>query len=222
MKQVAWSAFSSRLLEWFEGNRRSFPWREPESGPWRVLLSELLLRQTDAKRVVPVFEALAAAAPEPAALLKIDKLQLERILTPIGLQHQRALGLRELASTLVAMHGGSVPPGRKDLLSLPHVGPYAAGAVAVFCRGERAALPDVNTARVGGRYFGLPTRTRAERHAVARRVERHAPTPYIRDFYLAVLDLSALICRPAPRCRECPLVRGCRYGRKAGATSLRR
>jgi len=217
--RMAQSRFATGLLSWSDANRRDFPWRDPESGSWPVLLAEMLLRQTDAKRVVPVFEQLVVVAPTPLALAAISVPELERILRPLGLYHQRAAGLRALGDAVASLHGGTLPTDIGTLRTLPHVGPYAAGAVAVFCRGERASLPDINVARVGGRYFGMPTRTRNEQSAVASRVAKNAPTPRVRDFYLAILDLSALVCKPKPRCPQCPLRAACRFAR-AGTPGL--
>jgi A/G-specific adenine glycosylase len=219
---VAQSRFATGLLSWSDTNRRDFPWRDPERGAWPVLLAELLLRQTDAKRVVPVFEHLVQIAPSPAALATISAGDLEGILRPLGLHRQRAAGLKALGDAVASRYAGNLPADASTLRSLPHVGPYAAGAVAVFCDGKRAALPDVNVARVGGRYFGMPTGTRREQHAVASRVAKNAPPRKAKEFYLAILDLSALVCKPKPRCPQCPLQTTCRFARAVVSTRIPR
>jgi A/G-specific adenine glycosylase len=205
-----WSELASRVVDWHGDSARSFPWRGDSATPWDVLLAELLLRQTDAKRVVPVFESLRLRAPTPASLAAIPVTELEALLRPLGLYRQRAVGISALASCICNDWRGELPTSVQDLLRLPHVGPYAAGAVVVFARGGRAVLPDVNIGRIGGRYLGLAHGSRSEIRRVASRIGRLAPKGHERDFYLALLDLSAAICRAKPMCLQCPLNRTCR------------
>jgi A/G-specific adenine glycosylase len=210
-----WSKLASQAVDWHRDSARSFPWREPSAAPWEVLLAELLLRQTDAKRVRPVYEFLLRRAPSPAALANISRTELELALSPLGLQRQRAVGMSELAVRICRDWSGELPVSTKDLMRLPHVGPYAAGAVVVFALGGRALMPDVNIGRIGGRYLGLPSSNRAEIKRVASRIGRLAPKGYERSFYFALLDLSSAICRARPKCVQCPLNGNCRYARKA-------
>lgn len=208
------------LLEWYSQHGRYFPWRSGASD-WEVLLAEILLRQTDAARVVPVFEQLRASAPTPAALAAMDAAVLESLLKPLGLYRQRAGALLELASA-VERTGGRLPRQLHRLQALPHVGPYAAGAVTVFARGGRAPLPDVNTSRLGARYFGIPLpSTKPARMDIAKRLLRACPRGLERDFHYAVLDFSQAVCRPIPRCAECPLRCRCRWFRSQGQTAGR-
>jgi A/G-specific adenine glycosylase len=140
----------------------------------------MLLRQTDAKRVVRLFEKLLVIAPTPLELATLSRPELERILRPLGMHRQRAVGMKALAEGVASRYKGTLPTDIGSLRDLPHVVPYAAGAVAAFCRGERAALPDVNVAPVGGRYFGVPASTRREQHLVASRVANNAPATRVR------------------------------------------
>jgi A/G-specific adenine glycosylase len=212
-----WSKLARQVADWHGDSARSFPWRDRSATAWEVLLAELLLRQTDAKRVVPVYELLRRKAPTPAALATIPETELERLLRPLGLQRQRAAGISELATFICADWSGQLPESPKDLMKLPHVGPYGAGAVTVFALNGRAVMPDVNIGRIGGRYLGLPYAKRSEIRQVAGRIGRLAPQAQERDFYFALLDLSAAVCRPRPKCNQCPLSGTCRYARQVGA-----
>jgi len=204
---------AERLRDWHHDNRRVFVWREERRSPWEVLLSELLLRQTDAKRVAPVYEQLIKLAPTADHLGSLGVGRLEDLLQPLGLYRQRARGLVQLGAAIVEA-GGQLPRDEAALRKLPHVGPYAAGAVRVFALGECAPLPDINVGRVGGRYFGMPFRKRSEIWAVAKRIAHSCPPGSAREFYWAILDLSAAICKPfRPRCGDCPLATRCRFGR---------
>lgn len=210
-----WSKLALQAVDWHRDSARSFPWRDRSASPWDVLLAELLLRQTDAKRVVPVYESLRRKAPTPTALATIPETELQRLLKPLGLQRQRAAGMSELARCICDDWSGQLPASPKDLMKLPHVGPYAAGAVAVFAWGGRALMPDVNIGRIGGRYLGLPHTSRHEIKRVASRIGRLAPKGHERDFYFALLDLSAAICRSRPECLQCPLNGTCKYAHAA-------
>lgn len=217
------SALARHLLDWFhsEGNARHFPWRIPGTGPWHVLMAEILLRQTNADRVVPVYQHIVRRAPSPHALCTMHQEELETILQPLGLFRQRAQGLKQLAQAVVDRHGGVLPRTLQELQALPHVGPYAAGAVVVFALGGRAPLPDVNVTRVGSRYYGVPApRTKKDKLEVAKKVLNACPKGLEREFHYALLDFAQKICTPRPKCEACPLRRGCRHikslGQKAG------
>lgn len=203
------------LVTWYLEHGRKLPWRDPSATPWHVLIAEVLLRQTSARHVEQVYAGFVERAPTPSALLALDAALLAEILIPLGLQHQRTAALRALAETLVAQSDGCVPPRYTDLVALPHVGPYAAGATLMFASGGRFPLPDVNVGRVGSRYFGSPlARTKRDLASVARRVLRVCPKGLERPFFYGLLDLSAELCRPKPRCAVCPLSRRCAFRKK--------
>jgi A/G-specific adenine glycosylase len=207
------SAFARKLIEWHRDHSRTFPWRQRGCSPWEVLIAEVLLRQTDAKRVVPIYLALLSRAPSPRDLGPISIAELEELLRPLGLFRQRAQALHDLALAIDERHEGEVPVEATELARLPHVGPYAAGGVVVFAGSKNAPLPDINIGRVAGRYFGSSWSKRSELHSLARRVKGLTTRSRAADFYYALLDLSATVCRPKPRCQLCPLESGCRYAR---------
>lgn len=225
---VAKRGLARGLTMWFQEHGRDFPWRASPADPWAVLLSEVLLRQTSAGHVRRVFMQLWALAPTPAALMEMDKRLLKGLLYPLGLQDQRIAALQALSVALVHRHSGKVPESYHDLLSLPHIGPYAAGAVTIFAFNGRAPLPDVNVARVGSRYFGTPRpATKRELVQVAHRVLGACPRGYEPQFFYGLIDLAALVCRPRPQCDVCPVSTRCAYPRRdrhttRGSRMLRR
>lgn len=203
------------LIGWYTEHGRHFPWREEPRDPWHVLLAEVLLRQTSARHVLKVYDKLIALAPNPTALVALPEERLMELLRPLGLQTQRAIGLWALATAIHGEHGGRVPRTPTSLLQLPHVGPYAAGAVLVFSYAMRAPLPDVNVGRVGSRYFGEPPpNTKAQLLRVARRVLRACPKGKEQEYFYGLLDLAAEVCRPKPRCDKCPLSGRCMHRRR--------
>jgi len=197
------------------GPRRQFPWRG-ERDPWRVLLAEVLLIQTDAARVAKVYPALVAEFPTPCRILEVGRERLEELLRPLGLYRQRARRLLELAERLKQKYGCKVPCDYEELRKLPGVGDYVAAATAVAACGQSAPTLDVNTARVLSRVvLGEDPPARYARggrlRALASSVE------WSRERLYAVLDFAAEVCSKRPKCAACPIRRLCAYRqREAG------
>lgn len=205
-----------RLLKWGEQNRRSFPWRETRD-PWRILLAEVLLHRTRADQVVPVYRAMIARYPDPETLARARLPELRRQMGSLGLRWRIPL-LREMARQILRRHGGRVPEDREDLLALPGVSDYIAGAVRALAFGQPDPVLDTNTVRVLGRLFGLPIRESSRRSRSFREMMRQLMAgERPGDLLLAMLDLAAILCLPRnPRCPECPLQDLCSHGRAYG------
>jgi A/G-specific adenine glycosylase len=201
------TAFSQRLLKWFEVNKRNFSWRKTRD-PFKILVAEILLRKTDAPKVESVYENFIEKFPGPETIANASFPQLEACLKPLGLYRKRARELKSLAESLVQKYGGQVPSLKEELLSLPGVGDYTANAVLCFAFGANVPLLDTNLIRVLRRVFGhasLKARARTDRQlwAIA---ESMVPQGKAREFNLAVLDFAALVCKAKnPRCSVCPL-----------------
>ncbi len=195
------------LERWFSDHGRDLPWRRTRD-PWSILVSEIMLQQTQVNRVVDRwhrfldrFPTPQAAAAEPAAAV-IDEWS--------GLGYnRRAVNLHRCAVAVVERFGGAMPATLGDLLSLPGVGAYTARAVAVFAFGQGEAVVDTNVARILARVSGRTmTRTEVQRLAddcVAGR------DPWV--WNQALLDVGATLCRPNPDCGRCPFAPVCRWHR---------
>lgn len=207
------SSAAKLLLEWFDRNHRSFPWRHPETSPFGVLLAEMLLRRTRADVVGRVWPQLVSQYPSPQSLATANPQDIKQLLHPLGFAEMRSQALVTMAREIGAQYGGAVPRTADRLAALPHVGPYAANALASFAYGARAPVVDANVVRIYTRFFaleGLPANAYRSR-AFWRLAARALPIQRVRDFNYALLDLGALVCRPTrPRCSDCPLVRSCR------------
>ncbi len=204
------------LLGWHAERGRAYPWRAG-ADPWQVLMAEMCLHRTRADQVVPVFQRLVELAPTPDALL-LRVNEARDVMKPLGLRW-RGENIVRVARELVERWGGVVPESSLGLRSLPGVGDYVAGAVLCFAFSRRAVLLDTNTERIVGRVRGDPRVRRAQmRMDLHDLAGRDGPD---RDFNLALLDLGALVCRPAtPRCPECPLRQVCATGTGRSATSI--
>ena len=174
------SAVKELLLAWYEGNRRLLPWRET-TDPYAILVSEVMLQQTQAERVVPRYLAWLERWPTVEALASSSAAEV--ILAWQGLGYNRRAVNLHRAARLVAEHGWP-----DDLTELPGVGPYTAAAVGNFAFGREVLPVDVNVARVQERTGGRFDPSCAQ----------------------ALFDLGATVCLArVPRCGQCPLERVC-------------
>ena len=195
------------LVEWYRRCARDLPWRRPGTGPYAVLVCEVMSQQTPVARVEPVWREWMRRWPDPAALAGAPTAQVLRVWGHLGYP-RRALRLIEAARAVVAEHGGALPEGYEELLALPGVGPYTAGAVRAFAYGRRALALDTNARRVlaravGGTALPPPNLGRAERE----RAEALLPPDDAGAalWSAAVMELGALVCTAGdPRCGECP------------------
>jgi A/G-specific adenine glycosylase len=206
---------NDRLLEWYRPRRRAFPWRRSRD-PYAVWVSEVMLQQTQAPRVVPHFERFLARFPTVRALAVAPRSDVITAWDGLG-YNRRAIALADAARVLVRDHEGRVPDDTEALRRLPGVGPYTAAAIASIAFGRRTPAIDTNVRRVVARVRGG-----VEPETLGRgEVERLAGAWIDRDdpgaWNQAVMDVGREHCRPAPRCSGCPLARSCRFRRAGGA-----
>ena len=186
------------LLDWYERVRRPLPWRRTRD-PYALLVSEVMLQQTQAARVVPYFEAFLERFPDAQALAAAAPRDVLAAWSGLG-YNRRALALQAAAKVVVA---GGWPD---DLTDLPGVGAYTAAAVGSFAWDRQAAAVDTNVRRVIERFDGVQRRP----VPLARRANALVPAGRAADFNQALMELGATVCRPrAPRCGECPVRAGC-------------
>jgi A/G-specific adenine glycosylase len=195
------------LLAWYQRVRRPLPWRST-SDPYALLVSEVMLQQTQAARVVPYYEAFLARFPAAATLAAAEPRDVLAAWSGLG-YNRRALSLHAAAREIAA-HGWP-----DDLTQLPGVGPYTAAAVGSFAWDRQVAAIDTNVRRVFERFDGTPRSP----SALAARVRELLPPGRAAPFNQAMMELGATVCRPrAPRCGECPVRGGC----AGGAITVRR
>lgn len=199
---------------YYEQNGRHFPWRRKRTSAFRLLVAEILLKQTKASDVVPIWMDLSDRYPTPASLARARKAPLLRLLRPLGLQRQRSVALTSMAKAIVSEFSGRVPREIDDLLRLPYVGLYSACAFASFCHRARVPIVDANILRILGRLtgddFGKDLRRNHDVWALAWEI---LPRERVASHNYGLLDFSALVCTPRnPACISCTLRRRCVYG----------
>ncbi len=203
--------FQDRIVRWYRRKGRDLPWRSISSA-YQVAVSEILLQQTQATRVAPVFERFVARWPRVQDLHAAPLADVKQLTDPLG-YHIRGTWLKELARIVVERHGGQMPDSLAALRELPGLGPYAAAAVYVFGLRRRAALLDTNIARVLTRVVGLPSDGSVYRddRRLRELAEQLVPARRHYDYHQGLMDVGATVCvSRSPRCPGCPLRRICR------------
>jgi A/G-specific adenine glycosylase len=193
------------VLGWGMPRLRDLPWRR-ERDPWRILVAEIMLQQTQADRVVPKWRSFLHDYPTPDECAAASLADVLRRWQGLGYP-RRARNLHRTAALLVERHDGRVPGDLGELLALPGIGPYTARAVLAFAYERDVAVVDTNIARVLARVAGHRlTATRAQ--AVA---DELVPRGDGWGWNQVLMDLGATVCRPAPRCTDCPVSVACRW-----------
>lgn len=188
------------LLSWYQDRKRDLPWRDADD-PYVVLVSEVMLQQTQVSRVVPYFRRFLDRFPTVDALAAAPLTEVLEAWSGLG-YNTRARRLRDAARMVVE---GGWPTSPEGLLDLPGVGPYTAAAVASFAFGSRIAAIDTNIRRVLSRWHGEPLDGAVLRAAA----DADLGTP-AGDWNQAVMDLAAGLCRPRqPSCEVCPVEPWC-------------
>jgi A/G-specific adenine glycosylase len=215
--------FRVKLLAWYRANGRDLPWRRTRD-PYRVLVSEVMLQQTQVDRVLPKYEEWLSKYPSFEALARADQDAVVRTWYPLG-YNVRPRRLHAIAREAVERYGGALPPDAETLRSFKGIGAYTAGAVLSFAFGQRAAILDTNVARVLHRVF--VARGDAKAHAARKRLwaisRAVLPMRHVYDFNQALMDFGATVCTARnPACPACPMRRLCgTYASLAKAEGLR-
>ena len=196
------------LLAWSDRTRRDLPWRRTRD-PWAILVSELMLQQTQVARVMPKYEAFLEVFPTPVDCADASVGAVVMLWAGLG-YNRRAVNLHRTASLVVAEHGGRLPDDLDQLLRLPGIGPYTARALMAFAWERDVGVVDTNAARVLARGRGRSlTRGEVQQHA-----DDVVPAGSGWAWNQAMLDLGATVCTSrSPRCGECPLAWSCRWHR---------
>jgi A/G-specific adenine glycosylase len=202
--------FRARLLRWYARHGRDLPWRRT-SDPYHILVSEIMLQQTQVDRVLPKYEEWLARYPSFDALASAPEDDVTAAWYPLG-YNVRPRRLQSIARETVSRYGGQLPSDEETLLSFAGIGAYTAGAIRSFAFRQRAAILDTNVARVLFRIFvgrGDPGGYAMKKHLWALSGAL-VPRRQVFDFNQALMDFGATVCTArSPKCGACPMVKGC-------------
>lgn len=199
------------LLKWYDENARSMPWRSDPT-PYKVWVSEIMLQQTRVEAGRAFFLRWIESLPDVEALANVEDSKLMKLWEGLG-YYNRARNLKKAAGVVMEQYGGKLPNTYEQLLSLPGIGPYTAGAIGSIAFQLSVPAVDGNVLRVIARIAGdrsdisSETVKRSYSECIASVMPNYRPG----DFNQALMELGALICIPngAPRCGLCPLAEQC-------------
>jgi len=218
----------SALLAWYDAGHRRLAWRPPPGAgagrvdPYRVLVSEAMLQQTQVATVVAYFDRFVERFPTVHSLAQADEQAVLTAWQGLG-YYRRARNLHAAARVIVERHGGVVPDTVDALRDLPGVGRYTAGAVASIAYDSPAPIVDGNVARVFARLAHLtdPIDRPATQRVLWDLAERYANGDRPGDANQALMELGATVCTPrTPHCLTCPLRTMCRGVRETNPETL--
>ncbi|MBA4423676.1 MAG: A/G-specific adenine glycosylase [Syntrophus sp. (in: bacteria)] len=206
--------FQKELLSWYDEQARSLPWRETRD-PYRIWVSEVMLQQTQVKTVEAYYGRFIDRFPSVADLAQAAPDEVMKSWEGLG-YYSRARHLHQAAREVVERFDSRIPDTLADLISLPGIGRYTAGAILSIAFGKPEAVLDGNVIRVLSRMFHI---TGNVRKASTQRIlwslsESLLPKSRIRDYNQALMELGALTCRTGnPACPDCPVSRMCEANR---------
>ena len=209
------------LLPWYEEHRRDLPWRQTKE-PYCVWLSEIMLQQTRVEAVKGYYARFLEALPTVEDLARCDDDSLHKLWEGLG-YYSRVRNLKKAANVILAEHGGLFPRNHAEVLALPGIGDYTAGAICSICYDDPTPAVDGNVLRVVSRLLNdpspidLPATKKAVTAALAEIYPSRAG-----DFTQALMELGATLCGPnrAPDCGSCPCRGFCLGHRNGTASSL--
>jgi A/G-specific adenine glycosylase len=208
--------FRQRLLAWYRRHGRDLPWRKTDD-PYHILVSEIMLQQTQVDRVLPKYAEWLDKYPSMHALAAAPEREVAETWRPLG-YNIRPRRLQSIARESVEKYGGRLPQDEATLLSFKGIGQYTAGAIRSFAFRERAAILDTNVARVLFRVYvgtGDPKSHAMKRHLWTLS-ETLVPSRHVFDFNQALMDFGAMICvARSPKCLVCPMRKECEWRRQS-------
>ncbi|HWB55056.1 MAG TPA: A/G-specific adenine glycosylase [Tepidisphaeraceae bacterium] len=206
--------FRRRLLDWYATHRRDLPWRSANGklpDPYRVLVSEFMLQQTQVTTVIPYFNRFLGDFPNVRALADSDEQHVLRLWQGLG-YYSRARNLRNSCCHIVQHFNGEIPRDVGDLRSLPGIGRYTAGAIASIAFGKTEPLVDGNVARVICRLDLIRDDPKNSKtvELLWDRARELVSAEHPGDFNSAMMELGATVCMPKnPDCGQCPVRSHC-------------
>ena len=203
--------FQRRLLAWYRVHKRDLPWLRT-SDPYHILVSEIMLHQTQVDRVAPKYEEFLTKYPTVHALAKAPLTTLKKTWYPLGYNYRPAR-LRTIARETIAKYNGKIPDSYDALIAMDGIGRYTAGAILSFAYRQDAPTLDTNVARVLSRLFGVKgdlTKAKALKR-LWRLAAAVIPKGKGYDFNQAMMDFGSAVCTARkPQCLTCCMNHVCR------------
>ena len=205
------AAIGSKLLEWYPENARDLPWRRTND-PYCVYVSEIMLQQTQVNSVIPFYERWMRTLPTIRAVANASSPRIHKLWEGLG-YYTRVRNLQKAAQLILAKHRGKFPENFEEVLALPGIGRYTAGAICSIAHGQPTPILDGNVIRVLTRLFGVsgnPREPRVNGKLWKLAEEAVHAADDCSALNQALMELGALICTPKqPKCGVCPVRKHC-------------
>jgi len=208
--------FTKTLLQFFSDSSITLPWRGFNPDPYKVLVSETMLQQTQVSRVVDKFAEFMEAFPTIFEVAAASNEQILRFWNGLG-YNSRALRLKKTCEIIVSNWNGSIPNNYEQLRTLPGIGDYTAAAIMCFAFRVPMVVMDVNVIRVFSRYFSslVYTTDVLNEKEIRESLVSMLPKEHSSEFFQAIMDIARLYCKKSsPKCNECPLSLKCQSNNK--------
>ena len=204
--EFRYAVFRKLLLQWYDAHGRQLPWRATRD-PYRILVSEIMLQQTQAAAVIDYFARFLARFPTLESLATAELSDVLQMWQGLG-YYRRARSLHAAAIEVMDKHHGKFPTKFEFVLALPGVGRYTAGAITSFAYQQKQGIVEANTQRLYARLLKLqtPLTSATTQKALWRFAEKIVRSPVPDKINHAVMDLGSMICKPQkPACLMCPI-----------------
>lgn len=203
--------FQTQLLDWYRKNCRTLPFRQSKN-PYHIWISEIMAQQTRIEAMIPYFERFILRLPTLQSLAEVNDEKLHKLWEGLG-YYSRAKNLKKCANECMELYGGQLPNTKEELVKLPGIGPYTAGAIASIAFGQVVSAVDGNVIRVFTRLSDNHNdMTKAKnKKEIEKLVDASLPgSEDISDYNQALMELGALVCTPqSPKCQSCPVKSHC-------------
>ena len=208
---------TKKILNWYDLNKRSLPWRKNvslEKRQYYTLVSEFMLQQTQVVTVIPYFNQFIKKIPNLKSLAKVQDKKLIKLWEGLG-YYSRARNLKKTAQIIIKNYKGKLPDNFEDLVSLPGIGNYTSSAILAIAFNKAYIPLDGNVERVLKRYLYLKKNKEIQKENLLQKKTIFGLSSRSSEYAQALMELGALICKPAkPLCNQCPISRKCKSFKK--------
>ena len=206
-----------KILHWYDNNKRQLPWRKKTSKiqkEYFILISEIMLQQTQVKTVIPYFNNFVSKIPSIKSLSKVQNTKLMKCWEGLG-YYSRARNLKKAAKKIINEFNGRLPHEEEELKTLPGIGEYTSKAIMAIAFNKKIIPLDGNVERVLKRVFYLKNKEDISKENLHKKKSFFGETNRSSDYAQAIMEIGALICKPInPICNQCPISKYCKSYKK--------
>ena len=211
--------FQEKLLDWYEKNARTLEFREKKDA-YSIWISEIMAQQTRIEAMLPYYSRFIQELPDMESLSKCEDEKLNKLWQGLG-YYSRARNLKKCAILCMEQYNGNLPSTKKELMTLPGIGPYTAGAIASIAFDEKVSCVDGNVIRVFSRLYDIEKEMDTKTKKEVEKLVDASLVDSISHYNQSLMELGALICIPQnPRCEKCPIQDDCMAYKKGVQNDL--